>query len=133
MNEIDQERLENLYNALAVQMRALDDANNKKDYLSMVENASNIEKLSYTIHFLKGNDDTGRGAMTKFVSTETIEKMHEVKEQLVEAHDVEELLDDLNETEKETLLWLYIDQSRQYRNVSGIFHINYREGTIGYE
>ena len=34
MNEIDQERLENLYNALAVQMRALDDANNKKDYLS---------------------------------------------------------------------------------------------------
>ena len=71
--------------------------------------------------------------MTKFVSTETIEKMHEVKEQLVEAHDVEELLDDLNETVKETLLRLYIDQSRQYRNVSGIFHINYREGTIGYE
>ena len=31
----------------------------RKDYLSMVENASNIEKLSYTIHFLKGNDDTG--------------------------------------------------------------------------
>ena len=59
MNEIDQERLENLYNALAVQMWALDDADNKKDYLSMVENASNIEKLSYTIHFLKGNDDTG--------------------------------------------------------------------------
>ena len=53
--------------------------------------------------------------MTKFVSTETIEKMQEVKEQLVEAQDVEELLADLNETEKETLLRLYINQSRQCR------------------
>lgn len=135
VNEIDQERLENLHNALDVQMRALDDAYNKKDYLSMVEYASNIEKLSYTIHFLKGNDDARRGSMTKFVSTETIDKMASVKEKLVEASDgaVEELMGGLNKAEKETLLRLYIDQSRQYRNVSGIFSENYREGMRGKE
>ena len=78
MNGIDQKRLENLHNALDIQKGALDDAYNKKDYLSMVEYASNIEKLSYTIHFLKEDDNTGRGSMTKFVSTETIDKMASV-------------------------------------------------------
>lgn len=133
MNGIDQKRLENLHNALDIQKGALDDAYNKKDYLSMVEYASNIEKLSYTIHFLKEDDNTGRGSMTKFVSTETIDKMASIKEELVDASDVEDLLVDLDETEKEALLRLYIDQSRQYRNVSGIFTKNYREGTIEHE
>lgn len=71
--------------------------------------------------------------MTKFVSTETIDKMASIKEELVDASDVEDLLVDLDETEKEALLRLYIDQSRQYRNVSGIFTKNYREGTIEHE
>ena len=133
MNEIDQERLKDLHDALSSSMEKLGKAYNMKKYLWMAENASDIVRLSYTIQFLNGNDGAGRGSMTKFVPTETIEKMQEVKEQLVEAQDVEELLADLNETEKETLLRLYIDQSRKYRNVSGIFHINYREGTIGYE
>lgn len=130
MSEIDQERLENLHNALDVQKGAFDDVYNKKDYLSMAEYASIIEKLSYTIHFLKGNGDARRGSMTKFVSTETIDKMASVKEKLVDASDVEDLLVDLDGTEKEALLRLYIDQSRQYRNVSDIINKDYREGTI---
>ena len=106
MNEIDQERLKDLHDALSSSMEKLGKAYNMKKYLWMAENASDIVRLSYTIQFLNGNDGAGRGSMTKFVPTETIEKMQEVKEQL---------LADLNETEKETLLRLYINQSRQCR------------------
>lgn len=133
MNKIDTERLESLQGALSSNMENLNNAYNRKNYLWLAENASNIEKISYTIQFLKGNNDTRRGSMTRFVPTETIDKMREVKEQMLEAPDVEDLLADLNGTEKEILLRFYIDQSRQYRNLSGIFNKDYREGTIPQE
>ena len=52
--EIDAERIENLKKSLSVQLLALGNARTKEDYISMSEIASNIEKMSYTISFLKG-------------------------------------------------------------------------------
>ena len=55
MTREDKERLENLNTALDIQMSLLKTAYESKNYVSMSECASKIERLTYTINYLKDN------------------------------------------------------------------------------